>query len=624
MTRNYSEREEDCAKAAANFFSYRMVTGSLPALIRSTNSAPLRAERLVRLSTEEQNAYGRAGLQTQYEQVDSVIAANGYQLVGTTEIIDVSGTNVTTHSPLFLRLLARVESGEVQVVVVSDISRVARPENLASLAVLDVFARHNCIINAAGTVVDFGNPEGFIAGGVQAIVAGYFRMTTLRRIQAAKEVNRRRGWLTTSSRTLALGISWDKQERKFFYNAEIHRVVEAFRLMDAERLSLSEIGRRVGVHPANVRGVLENEIYATGDKVYREKCDLSVKRVGPGGKQRARPRIARAPDEVIRVKVIERPAVSLERFQRVQEALKEVRLNYSAINTAARQPTLCSVIGRCYCGQPLYVSVNGKRHEDGSKAAGYYLCKTRHAKYAGRMPKCGQPWIARPLLDRLLVTFFKQRLSDVELLSGTISGSLRRGAEVIPFPTAGPEQALEKLKRREQRLVEMCECEVIGIAEFRQRRRELRGQIAALENIPANASATADSAITVRRLCELVVRAVSGFDRADPSAQKAILQSVFSDVFFLQESICAFTFAPSFIADVGRGINVASETIYLEPPFRLREPVPDGYKRCTCCQEPRPVSDFYRKRAQCRDCFNGKLLRKKRVRSAEKASLRGH
>jgi hypothetical protein len=135
-------------------------------------------------------------------------------------------------------------------------------------------------------------------------------MTLLRKVQAAKEINRRKGWLVTSHKCLPLGVSYDKSTRKFFYNEAIHRVIEGFRLLDEERLSLSEIGRRIDVHPGNVRGMLEQEIYATGDRVYSKKCDLSVKRVGVGGKQRARPRIARAPDEIIRVKVIDQPAVS--------------------------------------------------------------------------------------------------------------------------------------------------------------------------------------------------------------------------------------------------------------------------------------------------------------------------
>ena len=578
----------------------------------SVRQQPLRAERLVRLSTEEQNSLGRAGLQAQYDQVDAAIAAHGYQVVGTTEIIDVSGTNVTTHSPAFLNLVERAKTGEVQVIVVSDISRLARPDNLASLAVLDVFARHNCLINVAGTEINFSDPTGFITGGVQAIVAGHVRMTFLRRVHAAKEINRRRGWLTTSFKSLALGISYRKDTREFFYNDEIHRVVEGFRLMDEERLSLSAIGRRIFVHPASVRRMLEYELYATGYKVYDEKCDLSVKSIGPGGRQRARPRMARSPEEIIRVKVIDQPAVSIERFERVQQALKEVRANYTATNTKPRQPTIASVISKCgYCGSHMYVSVNGARRKDGSKGPGYYLCKSHHPKYAGTMPKCQQGWIKRPRLDAVLISFFQETLTNVELLSAILSSSALRNAEVIPFPVAGPEQALEKLKRRDRRLLAMCESETITIAEYRERRSKLREEIAALENRMA-APAQREDNMTVEKLAQLVVHAVTCFGRADPQAQKAILQEVFAEVFFRGETITAFRFAPSFIAELGPAKNASTETIHLEQPFRIREPAAEGHKKCSCCQKARPCSDFYPGRAQCRQCFNGILKREKR------------
>ena len=577
----------------------------------SVRPPPLRAERLLRLSTEEQNSIGRAGLQAQYNQVDASIASHGYQVVGTTEIIDVSGTNVTTHCPAFLRLLDRVKSGEVQVIVVSDISRVARPDNLGSLAVFDVFAHHNCLLNAAGAEMDFSDPAGFITGGVSAIMAGHLRMTFLRRVHEAKEINRRRGWLASSDKTLALGISYSRETRKFAYNDEIHRVVEGFRLMDEERLSLSAIGRRIGVNPANVRGVLENEIYSTGYKVYDEKCDLSVKSIGPGGKQRARPRIKRSPDEIIRVKVIDQPAVSIKRFKRVQEALKEVRSNY-ATNTKARQLTVASVISKCgFCGEHMYVSVNGTRRKDGSKGPGYYLCKSHHPKYAGTMPKCQQGWIKRPRLDAVLISFFQETLTNVELLSAIISGSARRSAEVIPFPVAGPEQLLEKLRRRDRRWLEMCASETISITECQERRSALRKEMAALENRLAETTQRSDN-MTVEKLAHLVVHSVTGFDRAEPDAQKAILQGVFAAVFWRGLEITAFRFAPSFIAELGQAKNALSETIHLAQPFRILEPAPAGQKRCSCCQETLPRSSFYPGRAQCRQCFNGILKRKKR------------
>jgi MacB-like protein len=125
--------------------------------------------------------------------------------------------------------------------------------------------------------------------------------------------------------------------------------------------------------------------------------------------------------------------------------------------------------------------------------------------------------------------------------------------------------------------------------------------------------------LSVERLAQLVVRAITRFDRADLSAKKAILLGIFAEVFFRDEAITAFRFAPTFIAELGQGTTASTETIHLDQPFRLREPVPAGHKRCTCCQESRPFSDFYQKRAQCRGCFNGKLQRAKRARSGQKS-----
>jgi DNA invertase Pin-like site-specific DNA recombinase len=568
----------------------------------------LRAAQLVRLSTEEQNALGRAGLQAQYEQTNATIAANGYQLVASIELVNVSGTSVA-HAPEFQRLLALVRDG-LQVVVVSEISRLIRPESLESLAVLDVFARHNCLINAGGTLIDFENPDGFLAGALHAVLAGHSRMTLLRKVQAAKEINRRRGWLATSHKCLPLGVSYDKSTRKFFYNEAIHRVVEGFRLMDEERLSLSEVGRRIGVHPGNVRGLLEQEIYATGYRVYSKKCDLSVKRVGVGGKQRARPRIARAPDEIIRVKVIDIPAVPIERLKRVQEALKEIRLNYTTTNTRARQPTLCSVIGRCgACGLPLYVSVNGKRRKDGGKGAGYYMCKGHYPAYAGTVPKCSSGWIRRPLLDRVMVAFFQETLTNPDLLSAIISGSMKRcAAKVLPFTSPTAQEAIEKLKKRDARLLAMCEQGVITISEFRERRAKLNKEIQLLREASSKTHRP-DTELSVERLAQLVVRAVRGFNRiADPAAQKSILREVFHEVFFLGESISAFSFSASFVAELGDGAGLSTGTIHLETPFRLRPPVPEGQKRCSCCGICQSRDQFYKKRAQCCAC-----LRKKRT-----------
>lgn len=574
-----------------------------------------------RLSTAEQNAEGRAGLQRQRDQTNRVVEARGYQVIATFEVVDVSGASVALASE-FQRLLQLVESGEIQGVVVSEISRIARPDSLESLGIFDVFARNGCLIITDGQPIDFSNPEGFLTGGIQALIAGHFRMNLLRTIHASKEAGRAKGWHVSSYKALPLGVAWDKGTRRFSYNEDIHRVIEAFRLADEDHLSMSAIGKRTGIQPSNIRAILENEIYL-GWRVYRDKRDLAIKRPGPDGRQGWRPKTARAPHEVIRIQVIEQGAVSPERFTRVQAALAEVRHNHASSHTV-RYPNLCSIIGRCgYCGEPLYVTANGKRRKDSDKAYGYYCCKSHYSFYAGTLPKCGNGWVRRQNLDEVLVAFCQRTLTDSVLLTAIIEASARRTAEVVKaFPAPSKDEVLARLRQRDKRLVEMCEAETLTIDEFRARRAKLREEIAQLERLTAQTTPPKLTS-SLGQLARQITNAAVRFGRIkDRTQQKCILTQLFAEVFFRHESITAFRFSKKFLADLG-GDVLASDTVQLEAPFRIREAplsVPEGHKRCSCCAQVLPRADFYDRRAQCRPCY---LKTHRAHRAAREAKMTG-
>jgi DNA invertase Pin-like site-specific DNA recombinase len=573
-----------------------------------------------RLSTAEQNAEGRSGLQRQRDQTNRVVEARGYQVIATFEVVDVSGASVAL-APECRRLLQLVESGEIQAVVVSELSRLVRPDSLESLGIFDIFARSGCLIVADGQPIDFANPEGFLTGGIQALIAGHFRMNLLRTIHASKEAGRAKGWHVSSYKALPLGVAWDKSTRRFFYNEHIHRVVEAFRLADEEHLSMSAIGKHTGIQPSSVRGILENEIY-TGWRVYREKRDLTIKRPGPDGRQGWRPKIARAPSEFIRIRVIEPGATSPERFLRVQAALAEVRRNHVSSNTV-RHPNLCTMIGRCgYCFEPLYVTANGKRRKAGDKAYGYYCCKSHYPTYSGTLPKCGNGWVRRANLDEVLVAFCQRTLTDPALLTAIIEASARRTAEVVQaFPAPSKDEVLAKLRQRDKRLVEMCEAETLTIDEFRARRAKLREEITQLERLAEQNTLTTPTT-SLDQLARQITNAAVRFSRIkDRIEQKSILTQLFAEVFFRHESITAFRFSKKFLADLGGGI-LASDTVQLEMPFRIREApmrLPEGHKRCSCCAQVLPHTEFYARRAQCRPCY----LKTQRAQRAAREEKRG-
>jgi DNA invertase Pin-like site-specific DNA recombinase len=565
-------------------------------------AAPLRAARWVRVSTEEQGKEGHAGVARQIDTTNRIIAARGYDLVESFTVVDVGGSSVE-QSPEFQRLLCLIKSG-VQVVCVSEISRLIRPDSLQSLAVLDIFARHHCLIIAGDMTIDFSNPEGFLTGGLHALMAGHEKMALLRKVTAAKEINRRRGFLASSYKTLPLGVSYDKATRKFFYNDDICRVVEAYMLLDEKRCSLSEIGRRIGVTPTTVKNLLQNEIFI-GYRVYKDKRDLSVKRMGSNGRQGWRPKLRRSPEEIIRIRVIEEPAISPERFARVQNTLVTRRFNYTETHQH-RHVNLGTGVAHCFCGEPLQVVANGKPRKDGSKpATGYYCCKSHHPVYGKKLQKCGNTWVRREGLDALIVAFCQRILANEQVLSSIIKSSVSHQTEVVrPFPVQSKADAISKLEARDARLIQMCSMQTITIQELREQRAKLHAEIARLRELGGDQSPPVKAELGIEQMARLLVRGALGFSRIkERQAQKVILEGLFRRVFFRRESVIAFQFADELLACVKDIPCMASGIVDLPAPFRIVEEVPDGHKKCSFCKKIFPSCEFFHRKSQCKPCL---------------------
>ncbi|RYD66129.1 MAG: recombinase family protein, partial [Verrucomicrobiaceae bacterium] len=375
----------------------------LPARNQSafSNTQPsLRVARWCRVSTEEQSKEGRAGLQRQYDQTDRIIATHGYELIESFEVIAVSGASIM-HAPEFQRLIRLVQSGTIHAVVVAEMSRLMRVDSWEGMAVLDVFARHEVHIIADGMDIDFSNPEGFLSGGIQTLIAGHERMKLVQKISAARVALKRSGRLSSADHTLPFAVRYNWETHKFYYDPEeIWKVQEAYRLIDEEGLyNMAEIGRRVGFSRSSVRVILGNKIYI-GIRRYDTKRDMNVKRVGLDGRKTYRPRLNCDPDEVIEVTVIENPAVSVERWTRVNRIIEENRTNHVAKLPKEKLVHLCTSYGRCgYCGCTLYLCGNNKRDKATGLRLVWYCCRSHHPGRKGSLPRCNNCYVGEKNLD---------------------------------------------------------------------------------------------------------------------------------------------------------------------------------------------------------------------------------
>lgn len=365
-----------------------------------------RAIELLRVSTAAQAGEDRASIPAQRAVNRRTEQAYGLEIVRSIEISDVSGAAVLL-APEMQELLLLINDPEIHGVITREFSRLMRPENFTDYALLQAFSDTRTLLYLPEGPIDFASKTGRLMGTIRAAMAGMERTEILERIWSAKENKRQRGELGQSKICLPFGVDYPW---KFTVDAE--RVREAFRLFLSGVTSYMELSRTVGIEAFNLRNILRNPIY-TGWRVIDKKRDLSPagKYATKDGRQGDRRKIKRAPEDVIRVKVLD-PIVSESDFNQVQRIIElkrshhwRTREGYESRFTY-RGLLLCSL-----CEGLIYTKY---------RRADYYVCKARHIKHT-----CLAGYMRRERLEDQLDELFADKLTRPSYLR-QIEKSMKR------------------------------------------------------------------------------------------------------------------------------------------------------------------------------------------------------
>ena len=554
----------------------------------------------LRVSTEEQATDDHAGLDRQRDAIKRTVAAHDLDVVQELELVDVSGANVLL-SPVFQQMLRAVENHEVDGVVVADQDRFIRADNLQSLAVLDILKSAKAKLYTSGQVHDYSTDEGILFSHISAILGGHELRTIKKRTQGAKEVKRKAGECPSAAITLPLGVAYDRKEKHWHYTDDLGAVVEAFRLIDEDgNTNLSNVGKMVGIQNRTLSNLLKNPIY-TGWRVYDKKRG-DEKYHKADAKQADRKKVVR--DEPIRVKVIDPPAVSQERFDRVQQILDEKNSKWRR-QRVATEINLGTGIAVCaHCGQRLYAS-SGLRLI-GSRQ-GYYYCASNNYLNRAKGMSCKQANIPKQIIDLTLVAFAAEHLGSIDFIKKLAE---KLHSPVEESPTAGFTKHIAELEKRKGRILAAYEAGAVELDELKRRRTELDKEIKSTRLIISSAEARhrireqADQSLT------LLVQACLAFRRITTKPEKqAALRGLFAKVLFDGPKIVGFVPFDSdlrpFIryddeGSTGSGEHVLNDSglIRLETPFSIPNswydlgPVPEGQKRCRICEKCKLLAEF--------------------------------
>jgi Recombinase len=286
-------------------------------------------------------------------------------------------------------------------------------------------------------------------GTIRAAIAGLERTEILERIWTAKEEKRRRGELAQSKIVLPWGVGYE-EDRGFYYKPEAQRIREAFDQFLAGKQSYARLAQLVGVTPRGMHLILRNPIW-TGVRVIDKKRDTSAagRYAGKNGRQADRRKIARSPDEVIRLRVIDEPLISQTDFRTVQEIMDLKQKKHWRSRTNEHRFTYNGFLTCSRCGEIIHTALARRD---------YYACKGRRTFHT-----CQTRYMARKTLEDTLDCLFAERLTSPAFLERCVSDLLRRSESsdsVVRMQRLT--SALANARHRRERVIDTFLDEVIS------------------------------------------------------------------------------------------------------------------------------------------------------------------
>jgi len=148
----------------------------------------------------------------------------------------------------------------------------------------------------------------------------------------------------------------------------------------------------------------------------------SEKIIGPDGRQTDRPKVKRSPDEIIKVKVIDKPLIEKATFEKAQALMKSKNRRYHAKRSKAGERFLYSGFLKCgCCGEIMYSTSGGRNHQKD-----YYLCRSKNYFWQRKNgpSECKTKYLSRVTVDHSVTSFVAETLTDKEYLESVINAAI--------------------------------------------------------------------------------------------------------------------------------------------------------------------------------------------------------
>lgn len=238
----------------------------------ATTATTLDAALYLRVSTDEQATTG-FGLDVQRSQTTGMAMVKGYRISAVYEDAGLSGTLSARQRPGLARLLADVQAGKVQVVVVSALDRLGRSTRII-LDVVEQIATRNASLISCRESLDTTTPSGTFALTIFAALAQLERDQIVKRTTDGRAARGRKDGEKGGS----LPLGYHREGGQVTVDVTGAAIVRRIHSLRAARYALAHIAgvlNAEGVptahggrcwYPSSVREVIMNEPAYRGAK----------------------------------------------------------------------------------------------------------------------------------------------------------------------------------------------------------------------------------------------------------------------------------------------------------------------------------------------------------------------
>ena len=399
----------------------------------------------VRVSTEEQAQEGYS-IRGQTEKLKSYALLKEWDIFDIYADEGISGKNIVDR-PAINRLIADIESGKVNNVLVFKVDRLTRStKNLLEL--VELFEDCNCAFNSLTESIDTETPSGRMFLKIIGIFAEFERENLISRLKLGFERKVKEGY-TLATNIITYGYTREKgQKIQTIHPDEAKIVKEIFSMYLDKNYSLNKIAKILNERKIPTKMNASSWEGTTIKTILINPTYIGKVRYSTGDE-----------DRYFEADGQHEPIISDEMFYLVEE---KIRNTPQILKTKRPKEAsyFCGILKCSICKNRF--STHNYKTSTGDKTA--YRCFTRKSCST---EQCGSPDISHEKMERAFIEYI-QNINDItEDRTADLNKATENAEQELLSSIVGYEKKLSKLQGRKKQVMEQYVQTVIEFDEYK-------------------------------------------------------------------------------------------------------------------------------------------------------------